>query len=66
MAPNPIDWLRLAAAAAARTDPIGRVAVIPLALVSIATDLRRIADSVSAPAPSEPTDKGWRIYLPVE
>lgn len=35
MTPNPIDWLRLAAAAAARTDPIGRVAVIPLALVSM-------------------------------
>lgn len=66
MNPNPIDWLRLAAAAAARTDPVARVAATPLALVSIATDLRRIADSVSAPASIEPTDRGWRIYTPAE
>ena len=61
-APPPIDWLaKTLAAAQATPESVSRSA-----LVSIACDVRRIADAMAAPTQAPAVDLGWREYTPGE
>lgn len=60
--PPPIDWLaKTLAAAQAAPETATRNA-----LVSIACDVRRIADAMTAPTQAPPVDPGWREYAPAK
>ena len=59
-APPPIDWLaKTLAAAEASPETATRNA-----LVSIACDVRRIADAMTVPTQAPAVDLGWRTYAP--
>ncbi len=61
-APPPIDWLaKTLTAAQAAPETATRNA-----LVSIACDVRRIADAMTAPIQAPAVDLGWREYTPGE
>ena len=61
-APPPIDWLaKTLAAAQAAPETTTRNA-----LVSIACDVRRIADAMTASTQAPAVDLGWREYTPSE
>ena len=61
-APPPIDWLaKTLTAAQAAPETATRNA-----LVSIACDVRRIADAMTAPIQAPPVDPGWREYAPAK
>lgn len=60
-APPPIDWL-----ARALSEGLSNEAARRNALVSIACDVRRIADAITAPRQAAPVDPGWREYAPGE
>ncbi len=60
--PLPIDWLaKTLTAAQAAPETATRNA-----LVSIACDVRRIADAMTAPIQAPAVDLGWREYTPGE
>jgi hypothetical protein len=60
--PPPIDWLaKTLTAAQAAPESVSRSA-----LVSIACDVRRIADALNTPAQAPAVDTGWREYTPAQ
>ena len=61
-APPPIDWLAKTLTAAQATPETAT----RNALVSIACDVRRIADAMAAPTQAPAVDLGWREYTPSE
>jgi hypothetical protein len=65
--PSPTDWLsRCLAEAEAAPSAGGGGRISATALVSIACDMRRIADALTAPAQAPAVDTGWREYTPAQ
>jgi len=62
----PTDWLSRCLAEAEAAPAAGGGRISATALVSIACDMRRIADALTAPAQAPAVDTGWREYTPAQ